>query len=93
MTTKLKMMTMISAIGGIVAFIPMASTAATECDAEYIQGQTVELSIGMQALALTNPGKMMELSTYLEEATTAATETQDCTLLDNIVAEVAELNS
>ncbi|WP_039017675.1 hypothetical protein [Halocynthiibacter namhaensis] len=71
-----------------VAFTAIATAASAECNAEYIQAQTLEISAGMQALAVTNPGKMMELSTYLEEAMNAATETNDCTLLDGIVADL-----
>ena len=79
-------------LSAIVAFAAFATSAAAECTEESIQAKTMEISTGMQALAATDPDKMMEISNELQVAIAAAAEADDieavCTSLDEIQAKL-----
>ncbi len=69
-----------------------ATTAAAECTDAMIGEKTTEISTNMQALAATDPEKMMEISTALSTAMEAAADADDvemvCTSLDEILADM-----
>ncbi|KJZ19581.1 hypothetical protein [Loktanella sp. S4079] len=79
-------------LSAIIAFASMATTAAAECTEALVQEKTTEISTGVQALAATDPEKMMEITTALQTAMTEAAAAEDmeavCTSLDEILAEL-----
>ena len=81
-------------ISAAIAFVTFATTASAECTEESVQTKTMEISTGLQSLAATNPELMMEITTELQTAITAAAEADDieavCTSLDEIAAKMAD---
>ena len=79
-------------ISAAIALTVFASAAAAECTDETIQAKTMEISTGMQALAASNPEKMMEITTALQTAMTEAAAAEDieavCASLDEILADM-----
>jgi uncharacterized protein YjgD (DUF1641 family) len=73
-------------------FAAAATTAAAECTDAEISTKTTEISTGLQALAMTDPEKMMEYTTALSTAMEAASQADDveavCTSLDEILSEM-----
>ena len=84
--------TFIRVAGGLALSI-FASAAVAECTQEVMQEKTTELSTKMQALAATDPVKMQELATKMQESMAAAAATGDqevvCASLDELLVEFA----
>ncbi|QBY00727.1 hypothetical protein E2K80_08265 [Rhodophyticola sp. CCM32] len=84
-------LTFIKVAGGLVLSM-LATTAFADCTQEDIQEKTAALTASMQALAATDPAKMQEIATRMQESMTAAAATGDqeavCTSLDELIAEL-----
>ena len=77
-----------------LALSVFATVAAAECTQESMQEKTMVLTESMQALAATDPAKMQEIATRMQESVTAAAATGDqeavCASLDELIAELEE---
>ncbi len=77
--------------GGLTLSV-FATVAAAECTYESVQEKTMAVTEGMQALAATDPAKMQEIATKMQDSMTAAATTGDqeaiCASLDELIAEL-----
>lgn len=77
----------------LVAGSATASFAGEECTAETLQAKAMEASTAMQQLAATDPEKLQEIATELQELqTSAATANGDyselCDAYDSILEDI-----